>query len=145
MEPKRAGTELWGGMIHGFDTGLRWIKPEGSWLPRFLHSDIDLQFIVQDGILKASKVDVAEFVTDLNKNLGRNLFQHGDNFTGMLHFVSPRANYTRQIKSMILINSSGFIGQGHGVDAMLGWLPSQDRRTISVLLEYFQSYSSTRQ
>ena len=95
-------------------TGQKWSKRFAA------HSDIDLQFIADKGApVTAGLVD--EFVKGVNERVGRELLQHGDNFTGLTRWAEgPTKAY--QDATTILIGQSGYMGMGPGLTGFLGFL-----------------------
>jgi hypothetical protein len=130
---KTAAGELaklkWGSL----DTGLRLMEDHTGqrWFKLFLaHSDIDLQFIVQNGgPVSAQMVD--EFVAGVNSRLGRELFQHGDNFTGLTQWaLGPTKAY--QDAPTVIIGKPGYLGMGPGLNGFLGYLNDEWRKAVLV-------------
>ncbi len=97
--------------------------PSGSHY--WAYSDMDLQFVARSGRLADAKYVGnlnSGFVEQLNIALGKPLFQHGDNYNGLLVGAEGATRY-RQDEMTLLINSSGHQGVSWGFDALAQIIP----------------------
>ena len=127
-------------VIHGVDFtsvleffGLRRMQDKAG--RTFLaHSDIDLQFIVENGAPVVNVTRVEEIYGDVNKTFRKPILRHGDNFSGLTWWVPNGPTLGRQNKTTIFISQSGYIGQGPGIAGFLGFLTPAWRDAVKTFL-----------
>ncbi len=118
----------------GFDTGLRKMRNKETGKIFWAHSDIDLQFIAQNGAPVVDVRTVEKIFGDVNNTFRKPILQHGDNFSGLTQWLPKGPTRVHQDTTTIFISQSGYIGQGSGIAGFLGFLTPAWRNAVETFL-----------
>lgn len=118
---KRTAEDVFALKPFRFDTGLRRMRDKETGKLFWAHSDIDIQVIARNGApMDPSRVK--QFVDELNAKIGGSeLFQHGDNISGVFG-KAEGAKLPYLLRITVIIDHRGVVTIGEGVDTYSGIL-----------------------